>query len=164
MMAYWQQLKPRERIILILLAGVITVVLLYVAVLEPFQNKAEQLESRITKQKADVEWLRSAAKELKQLEGSNSGTSKNRGNGQSLLVLVDKTAKQSRLASSMKRVEPDGSKRVRVWLEKAVFDDVTKWLVKLQNDYQLIVESAVIDKTDDAGKVNVRLVFLGGQS
>ncbi len=165
MMNYWQQLKPRERIILILLGGVVSIVLLYIAVLEPFQLKVEQLESRITKQKTDIQWMRNAALEIKQLQGNAIGNSqRNLRKGQSLLALVDRTAKQNKLASAMKRVEPDGSKRVRVWLEKATFDDVTKWLFKLQNDYQLEIESAVFDRTEDDGRVDVRLVFLGAES
>lgn len=164
MMNYWQQLKPRERIVLALLAIVVGIVLLYVAVLEPFQMKVEQLESRVAKQQADIQWMRSAAEEVKQLQRSNVGSNRNLRNGQSLLVLVDRTAKQNKLASSMKRVEPDGTTRVRVWLEKAAFDDVTRWLVKLQNDYQLEVESVVFDKTEDEGLVNVRLVFLGTEA
>jgi len=165
MMNYWQQLKPRERIVLILLGGVVSIVLLYIAVLEPFQLKVEQLESRIAKQKTDIQWMRNAAQEVKQLQGSAIGNSqRNLRKGQSLLALVDRTAKQNKLASAMKRVEPDGSKRVRVWLEKATFDDVTKWLFKLQNDYQLEIESAVFDRTEDDGRVDVRLVFLGAES
>ena len=164
MMQYWQQLKPRERIVLILLSGVVSIVLLYIAVLEPFQLKVEQLESRIVKQKADIQWMQNAAQEIKQLQGSATGNSqRDLRRGQSLLALVDRTAKQNKLASAMTRVEPDGSKRVRVWLEKATFDDVMKWLFKLQNDYQLEIESAVVDRTEDDGRVDVRLVFLGAE-
>jgi len=165
LLGYWQQLKPRERIILILLAGVIGIVLLYVAVLEPYQLEVEQLETRIAKQEKDIQWMHYASQEIKQLQGGSARNGgKNLRKGQSLLVLVDRTAKQNKLASSMKRVEPDGTKRVRVWLEKASFDDVTKWLVKLQRDYQLEVESAVFDKTEDNGRTNVRLVFLGADA
>lgn len=160
MMEYWNQLKPRERM-LVGSAGVITVLLLlYMVVLEPFMLKAENLEMRVTSQQKEIAWLKQAALEVAQLK-KQSPAAGNARQGQSLLVVVDQSAKRNKLAGSMKRVEPDGSSRVRVWLERAPFDEVSKWMNELENKYNMEIETAVFDKTDITGLINARLVFLG---
>lgn len=164
MLNYWTQLKPRERLIVSAASGVLAVLILYLFVLEPFVVKSEQLEVRVAKQQKEIVWLKQASIEVGQLQRSASGAKASGRAGQSLLVVVDRTAKQFKLADSMKRVEPDGSSRVRVWLEKASFDDVSKWMSQLETRYKLQVESAVIDKTEDTGRINARLVFLGAAS
>ncbi len=163
MMNFWNQLKPRERL-LVGTAGVILIALiLYLSVLEPFQNKVKSLEQRVAAQKSDVVWMQQAARELAVLRRQSPGAG-NKAQGRSLLVLVDQSAKRNKLGGSLKRVEPDGAARVRVWLERAPFDEVVKWLSELENQYQLQVESAVFDRTDAPGLVNARLVFLGSRA
>ena len=162
MLNYWMQLKPRERIIIAIASVVLLVLMLYLLLLEPLILKEQTLTERVARQKEEVQWLKSAALEVKQLQPGNKTSGSARKQGESLLVVVDRTAKESNLGDSMKRVEPDGSDRVRVWVEDAAFDDIAKWLVRVQKQYQLTIESAVFDQTENTGKVNARLVFLGG--
>jgi len=159
---YWNQLKPSERTIISVGGIILSVLILYLAVLEPFMLKTEEYTAKISKQKSQNEWLKKASMEVKQLQVSAGGPSTKRKAGESLLVVVDRTAKQNKLADSLKRVEPDGSERVRVWLDNAPFDVVAKWLGLLHSNYQLEIESAVFDKVEVVGRVNVRLVIIEG--
>ncbi len=161
MLNYWQQLKPRERLLIMVGGGIFTVLMLYLLLLEPMMIKVDQLTVKVEKQKAEVQRLKKLAKEVKQLQ-RRGGTSASQRRGQSLLVIVDRTSKQNKLGKSISRIEPDGSSRVRVWLESAAFDDLTKWLALLETKYSILVESAVIDKAPSTGRVNVRLVFVEG--
>lgn len=160
MMSYWNQLKPSERMIVSIGGIIITILILYLAVLEPYKLKSEEFALKVTKQKSQNEWLKKASLEVKQLQGSSNGANKKRKSGQSLLVVVDRTARQNKLAEFLKRVEPEGSSRVRVWLDDAPFDLVSKWLSLLQTKYQLDVETAVLDKVEAVGRVNARLVII----
>ncbi|MDH3325463.1 MAG: type II secretion system protein M [Gammaproteobacteria bacterium] len=162
MMSYWQQLKPRERMLLMIGGVVFSILMLYLLMLEPLTNKVDKLSVKIEKQKTQVQYLKTMAKEVAALQKSGGGSSSSKRQGQSLLVLVDRTSKQGKLGKNVTRVEPDGSARVRVWLEGAAFDDVTKWLAGLETQYNILVESAVIDKTELVGRVNVRMVFIEG--
>ncbi len=166
MKQYWQQLKPRERMLVMIGGGVLAVLILYLAVLEPLTIKVDELTLKIEKQKALVSTLKTMSKEVVALRGSGgaSGSVSSKRQGQSLLVLVDRTSKQDKLGKSITRIEPDGTARVRVWLESAAFDDLTKWLAKLETKYNIIIETAVIDKTQTIGRVNVRVVFVEGAS
>lgn len=162
MIDYWNQLKPSERTIISVAGIILAVLILYLAVLEPFMDKADELTTKVAQQKSQIEWLKKKSLEVKQLQVSSGAVRTARKSGESLLVVVDRTAKQNRLADSLKRVEPDGSERVRVWLDNASFDEVAKWLSLLQSNYQLDVESAVFDKVEVVGRVNVRLVIIEG--
>ena len=159
---YWNQLKPSERTIISVGGIILTVLILYLAVLEPFMKKTEEYTAKISKQEIEIEWLKKASLEVKQLQASSSGVTTQRHAGESLLVVVDRTAKQNNLEDSLKRVEPDGSDRVRVWLDNAPFDEVAKWLSLLQSNYQLDIESAEYDKVEMVGRDNVRLVMIEG--
>ena len=161
-MDYWNQLKPNERVLISFAGIILTVLILYLAVLEPFMLKVDEYTVKVENQKTKNEWLKKTSLEVKQLQVSTGASSVKRNAGQSLLVVVDQTAKQNKLADSLKRVEPDGSDRVRVWLDNASFDDVAKWLGLLQSNYQLDIESAVFDKVEMVGRVNARLVIIEG--
>jgi general secretion pathway protein M len=80
------------------------------------------------------------------------------------LTAIDRTAKASRLADAMKRLQPDGDDRVRVWLEDASFDDVMQWLYNLEQRQGVRAVSAVFEAKDQPGRVDGRLVFETGQS
>ncbi len=156
MMVYWAQLKPRERILVIGSGLFIILLMLYALLWEPFVNKADQLNDRIPGQMDLVAWMEQAALEVQELKANKQQKSQIKG-GQSMLAVIDRTAKQRRL--SMKRVEPDGSRRVRVWLERASFDDLLLWIGSVQKEYGIRVNSMVVDKEDEPGLVNARLTF-----
>ena len=160
MKAYWLQLKPRERIIIIASGIILGVLFIYLLVLEPQFEKTERLTLSIAKQEKLLTWIKEASSEARQLQRTNNLNGV-RPVGQSLLGLIDRTAKAGNLSDSMKRVEPDGSTRVRVWLEQASFDDITRWLETLERQYGLKVNSVVIDKEELPGRVNARLIFEG---
>ena len=72
--------------------------------------------------------------------------------------MADSTARSNGLGAALKRVEPEGSRNVRVWLENASFDQVMKWLGTLNTTYGIRTDSASLERVADAtGRVNARL-------
>jgi len=161
MMAYWAQLKPRERMLLIGGGVFIILLMLYSLLWDPLVKKADQLNNSIPAQMELVAWMEQAALEVQELKANKQEKPQIKG-GQSMLAVIDRTAKQRRL--SMKRVEPDGSTRVRVWLERASFDDLLLWIGSVQREYGIRIDSVVVDKEDEPGLVNARLTFEGASS
>lgn len=159
MMAYWFQLKPNERLMIMVAGGLLLIFLIYSVLWEPYTDKVQRLEKNIVEQKELVQWLSQSAQEVKKLRAQSTGNGAGRRGGQSLLSLIDQTAKRANLGSSVKRVEPDGSDRVRVWLERAAFDDVARWLEQVEKDYALNIETAIVDNDDNPGRVSARIVF-----
>jgi general secretion pathway protein M len=78
-----------------------------------------------------------------------------------LLGTIDRTAKAGDLGKSVKRVQPDGQTKARVWLENANFDAMIKWLESLQRQQGIRIVTSVIEKQEEAGIVNARLVLEG---
>lgn len=153
-------LEPRERQLITVGAVVLTVMLLYLLAWEPIANDNEALKIRYQNNQQLIAWMEDAAEEAKALQSkikASGPTSKS--SKQSLLGVIDRTAKTNKLGSSVKRVQPDGKTGARVWLEKAVFNDVIKWLEKLQHKEGVRLVTSVIEKQDEPGLVNARLVF-----
>jgi general secretion pathway protein M len=134
--------------------------LAYLLVWEPLANKNESLRNSYQNSQELIDWMQDAATEAKALQSKikssgASGGSKN----QSLLGIIDRTAKSNKLGKSVKRVQPDGKTGARVWLEQAIFNDMVKWLELLQRKEGVRIVTTVIEKQDEPGLVNARLVF-----
>jgi general secretion pathway protein M len=158
---WFNGLEVNERRMLIGGGTLLLVMLLYVGIWEPLHKKVESLRVSTAKQEAELAWMRSAAQEVKQLRGRGGQRAKP-ASGQSLLSLVDRTAKSGRLGTALKRVQPDGEQKVRVWLEAASFDDTVRWLTTLETRHGISVVSSVFQALEDAGQVDARLVFEAG--
>jgi len=161
MKAWFNGLEANERRMLIVGGGLLLVILLYMGIWEPLTDEVETLRASTAEQTALLTWMRSAAQEVKQLRG-RGGQQARPASGQSLLSLVDRTAKSGRLGTALKRVQPDGDEKVGVWLEAANFDDLVRWLVALETRHSVRVVSSVFQALETPGSVNARLVFAAG--
>ena len=79
--------------------------------------------------------------------------------GRSLLAVVDQSARSGGLGNAIKRIEPDGSKGVKVWLEGAPFDPMILWLGKLAKSFRIEPSMITLEPIGD-GRVNARLTLL----
>jgi len=156
---WFMGLQQQERLTVSAGAIALVVMLLYSAIWDPLHSGVEQLEKNIAKQAPLLQWMEEAANDVKILRGGQAA--KKAAPGQSLLSLVDSTAKKGKLGNALKRVKPDGNTRVSVWLEQASFDDMVKWLEVLNRDYSIEIASLVIDRKDTPGIVDSRIVFVG---
>jgi len=160
--AWFEGLEAREQRLLMAAAIILTIIILYVAVWEPLHKGVANLRVSTSAQQATLDWMRGAAQEVIQLRGLGNARATPE-SGQSLLSLVDRTAKSRRLGEALKRVQPDGERQVRVWLEGAKFDDVMGWLVTLDTNQGVRINNGVFEAQEATGLVNARLVFeVGG--
>ena len=79
--------------------------------------------------------------------------------GESLVVLIDRTARECGLGTSLTGQTPNGETGIRVRLEAAAFDVLVKCLGNLQRAHSVSIESATIDRTGQPGLVNASLVL-----
>ena len=87
-------LSERDRRTL-LIGGVVAALLLLYVVIQ-LDSSVSSAHKRIVKKQTDLAWMRTAAPELAATGGVHIGT-----NGQSLLVLIDSSARESGLASAL---------------------------------------------------------------
>src|ERR1700730_9997107 len=82
--------------------------------------------------------------------------------GESLLVIIDRSAREWGLAGALASSEPAGPGSLSVRLAKAPFDTLVGWLGRLAQQNGVSVESATIEKTDTPGLVSAAIVLHSG--
>jgi general secretion pathway protein M len=155
--AYWSGLQPRERRILGIGGAALVLMLLYALVLDPYTSNVQRLRETVSEQRALLTWMEQAAQEVRQLRGAGSAPAST--DGRSLLAITDSSARQAGLGDSVTRVEPDGERSVRVWLDKAAFNDMVRWLDELREQHAVVIDGAVVERSDTPGRVDARVVL-----
>ena len=150
-------LNARERAIVLGGAVLVPLVAIYMLALGPFYQAVATRAERVERKEADLAWMRSVASEVQVLGASrplSSGPS-----NESLVVLVDRTAREAGLGTALTGQTPDGQSGIRVRMEGAAFDIVMTWLGNLQLNQAVSVESAQFDRTATPGQVNASIVL-----
>jgi general secretion pathway protein M len=153
-------LEPRERMFVSVGAVLLVIFLLWGVMLSPLYGASAAAASRVESKRDTLAFLRAAAGELAgaaHLPDAGPDLS-----GQSLVVIVDRSAREAGLGAALTRNQPVGDDGIRVRLENASFDAVTLWLVALNTRSGLAIESASFDRTPDEGRVNASLVLRQG--
>jgi general secretion pathway protein M len=155
--AWLDRLAVREQLVLLLGAAALAVALVYTLAWEPFAERHARLGQVVAEQQALLAWMETAVAELRTQRERGAAPGAQVPEGQSLLATVDAASRAAGLAANVSRIQPEGAATVRVWMEKAPFDAVVGWLVRLEGDAAVEVESIAVEAAEGAGLVNVRL-------
>jgi general secretion pathway protein M len=159
MKAWLVSLAARERIMVIVGATALVLFLLYALIWSPVRSGYLDLQESVAVKRDTAVWMQESAQRLAQLKRSRGPVASGLG-GQSLLALADKTARSDGLGDALKRVEPEGSNNVKVWLEGASFDVLVAWLGSLSNKYGINVDTITLERVSEAaGRINARLTL-----
>jgi general secretion pathway protein M len=149
--AWFAQLAPRERWMVVAAAIVVAITLLYLAVWEPLVN-AQQRRSLALQE------ARALASRIEQLAGQTQGARGPAVNlGVSVLSAVDQSARAGALDKPPSRIQPEGEREVKVWIDGVSFDALLRWLQSLQTGYGISVQSAELERGAAPGQVNAQL-------
>lgn len=154
---WYYSLKPRERVIVIGGAAVVALVAIYTFALAPFYAALHERSERVAQKQSDLAYMRSVAGEL-QASGASQPMSAIP-TDESLVVLIDRTARECGLGSALTGQTPTGPTGIRVRLESAAFDVLVKCLANLQQVHAVSIESATFDRAARSGLVNASLVL-----
>ena len=155
--AWFSGLQPRERAIVTVGGVLVLLVAVYILALAPFYSAVNARAERVANKKGDLAWMRSVGGEVMALNAtapSAPGPS-----NESLVVLIDRAARECGLGSSLTGQTPNGENGIRVRLEQAEFDKLVVCLGSLQQSHSVTIESANIDRTAKPGFVNASLVL-----
>lgn len=151
-------MQPRERQLVIAAAALLVYFIAYLVLWQPYGGKRLQaLQVSVTEQRATLAWMQQAAARAQQLRGGGMQAA----SGQSLMTVVDQTAKKNDLSTAMKRIEPAGDRSVRVWIEQAPFDTLARWLDELNRSHGVHVQLITLDREAGPGRVNARITLEG---
>ena len=154
---WYYGLKPRERMIISGGAALVALTAIYILALAPFYRSVATLAEDVETKKADLAYMRSVAGELQALNANQPMVATP--TGESLVVLVDRTAREAGLSSALTGQTPNGENGIRVRLESAAFDMAVMWLANLELSHAVAIESATFDRTSTPGLVNISLVL-----
>jgi general secretion pathway protein M len=146
-------MSPREQQ-LVKYGGLVVVLILIFGVLVPLNSSVSKARARVSKKQADLVWMKSVAPVL-----AASGPAHQPGNGESLIVIVDRSARESGLGSALAGSEPSGPGGIQVRMEKASFDAMIGWLSRLSQQNGIGVDGATIDGSGAPGLVNAAIVL-----
>jgi general secretion pathway protein M len=136
-----------------LLIGAVIVALLLVYLVIQLDSSVSSARKRITRKLDDLAWIQTAAPEIM---ASGPMTT---GGGESLLVIVDRSAREFGLGNALAGSEPSGPGGLSVRLQKASFDTLVTWLSRLSQQNGIRVDSASIDNAGTPGLVNAAIVL-----
>lgn len=153
-------LAPRERRLVYLAAGIAGIAAIYFAVVMPIAGLNARSAARVEKKAADLAWMQQVAPQVMAAGASAGATT----NGESLVVLIDRTGREAGLGAAVRDQSPSGENGLRLRLEGASFDVLLAWLASLQQQYGVSVEAATIDAGSGPGVVNASLTLTHGAS
>jgi type II secretory pathway component PulM len=150
--AWYAGLSARDRRVL-LWGGAAAAVLLVVGGLSALSSAVTAAERRVERKRDDLAWMQAVAPRLQAMPAVRSD--------EPLPLLVDRTARDAGLGGALTGVEPAPGGGLRVRFESATFDTLVLWLARVQQERGLIVDSASVDGTENAGLVNANIVLRG---
>ena len=146
-------LADRERR-LVIVGGAVALLLLLAAVLMPLERGVSQSAARIARKQADLGWIQQMAPVLASAPQAAPATQ------ESLLVLVDRSARDAGLGQSLTGSQPSGNGALRTQFEKADFNRLIGWIAQLAQQNGVQAESASFESIpDSAGTVNAVVVL-----
>lgn len=157
MLNWYNNLSERDRKI-VLYGGIAAFVLVLLAILMPLNRNIASARERVERKQGDLQFIQSVAPQLASAGpamGANTSP-------ESLVVLIDSSARESGLGKSLSNSQPTGDKGLRIRLDRVSFDSMVAWLARLSQQHGVRVESAEIESAGETGLVNAGLVLKVG--
>jgi len=146
-------LQPRERHILMVGAAAAVVIVIWGFVWLPISRGSQELRDAV----ADKRLLLSDLRRAEALGASGGASRAVNSASESLVVLIDSTSKSAGLAAAVTRTRPDGPDGISVSFQNAPFDGLLTWLVSLESEYGVSVETASFNGAREQGLVSGQL-------
>jgi general secretion pathway protein M len=157
MRAWYANLAERERRV-VTLGAVVGVVLVLLAIVLPLNRNIAQARQRITTKQADLAFIQDATPQLA-AAGPGGGAA---ATGESLVVLIDSSARESGIGKSLSSSQATPDKGLRIRLDNVPFDALVAWLARLSQSHGVRVETAEIEAAGEPGLVNAGLLLKAG--
>jgi general secretion pathway protein M len=155
---WFDSLAPRERIMVGVCGIVIVIAGLWAGVIKPVYLGSAELADRVNSKTAQLASLQEQAAQVRNVADARSGASQPPSANESIVVVIDRTARSRQLQQYLKRNQPDGAGGVRLRFESAPFDDLIGLLGELRQNYGMTMVSGNFDESGP-GRVNCSIVM-----
>jgi general secretion pathway protein M len=137
--SWYGNLTPRDQRVL-RIGGVVMLLILLVGVFLPLQRNINRARAELAAQKADLAWMREVAPTLAAAGPGPVAAATN----ESLVALIERSARESGLAQGLTGSEPAGEGAMRVRLEQVDFNLLTGWISRLSSQHGVQVVAASV--------------------
>jgi general secretion pathway protein M len=151
--AYFALPQRERRLVLVGAAALLGIVLF--SVLLPLDRSVAHARARLEQKRNDLSWMQTVAVPLLQNAPPPNAQ-------EPLLVVVDRSTREAGLDKAMRGSDQGAGGSLALRLEKAPFDGLIAWLARLAQQNGVVIDSATIEKTADAGLVNAAIVLRPG--
>lgn len=155
MRSLFNNISEQEKRFLLVGSCLLALMVGYFLIYEPMKNSNIAMTQRLKTLTADLLWMRQAKHLVVDIDTIQNIPKDREG----ILVVVDRAIQQADLKKQLKRMQPDGEERIRLWFEKARFSDLILWLERLSSEYGVHVSMASIDRHQEPGLVDVQLIL-----
>lgn len=152
LLSTYQNLGQRDRLAVNTLAIFSVSLFIIYGLIMPAINFHSEARNLFKQEQEMVQWLKSLAPAIEQLDTEIKATPSSQGN---TLSAVNNSAKQFKL--TIKRVQPENSGDLRVWMEDINFNNALKWLHHLSQT-GITTKDITLERTSE-GSVNLRATF-----
>lgn len=149
-------MSSREQLMVQSMGIVAVIVALYFLLWQPAVGYMKASEETLAERKELLELIHKNRAVL-QSSASAQSTGQPALDSQQLVSTVTNLAKQNQL--ELKRFEPSGDNKVKVWVDEVSFNNMMAWLTQLQKTLNIRVEQVTIEKNDQDGLVSARLTL-----
>lgn len=151
----WQALPPGDQRALGALILFLGALFLVYGLFFPAKNFFDRARTEAEQARALMVWMESQQPALQRLDLSASGNGAARG---TLLQRVTSAADRHKV--TIKRFEPEGEGRIRLWVDEVRYEDLQPWLnTLLQQRFSIIAIN--LDALPQPGMVSARLTLEG---
>lgn len=151
----YDSLSHREQLSVMVLAAFFALIFVIYFIVIPASNYHTKAQTDYTHALDTYRWMQDNRALVDHL-GENVNS---REAGQSLLGIANQTSKGFQL--SFKRYQPVGSNGLSLWLDNVSFNNTVLWLERLDKRYNIHVKEIAVERQNENGVVNVRLVLQG---
>jgi general secretion pathway protein M len=158
---YWSGLQPRERVVLSLGGVAVALIFFYSLIWRPWHLAIDHMERVVQPLRTNLVWMRQQSENLKASGGAGQAKAY-QGANQSLLSVVEQTAKRAKVSSSIQQMVPaQNGNEVRVVLEDVNFNQWIRWIDDLFKRYGVDIKQVSAERDDDKpNTAEVRVTFV----
>lgn len=156
----WNNLTLREKQTLSLGVLVIGILIIYLLVLSPLNNKVNTMRDQIHHNQDLLAWMQQTDKQIQDLAKTAQPTPTVHATG-SLLSIVQKQINRTPLVSSLKQLHQGENDSVQMSFQQVDFDQLMAWLIQLSQQ-GLIVSQMSVTPSAAPGIVATDLVLKNG--
>lgn len=152
---YWRQRSHREKLVVMIAAGLLFTSILYNAIWLPMQKSILSMRAAMPTHARQLKQMKSQARQIPTL-----ATSSKLATADEILSIIEKSLDTHALRQHMSKMELDRNNGAKLALKNVSYSNFLKWVLNLDRQHGIKVKSAKLDATGAPGEINVDIIFV----